>query len=139
MKPYLASILAACFLGLAACVSAPTPHAAPPQDAVACATPRGFALTGGVTPLAMDSDVVEVRDAADPEKPQRALSVRLNDEARARVEAYTASHIGDRVTISVAGRMVARLTVRDPIAGPLLITGTSDGDVAMMREKLCGG
>jgi len=95
--------------------------------------------TDSAPALATDADVTEVRVVRDPERTQQALSIRLSDAAAARVRQYTAEHVGDHVVISLGDRVVARLTVRDPVEGPLLVTGSSADDVAQMRAKLCGG
>jgi preprotein translocase subunit SecD len=84
------------------------------------------------------ADVQSVAIVQDPERPQHALSVRLVDDARARLERVTSENVGRKAAIVVAGRVAAQLTIRDPIRGPaLLVTGGSEADVDAMTRALC--
>lgn len=137
MRHTILGVFTAVALGLAGCAGAPPPSAAS-TGALSCATPHGFTMVGdGNAPLAADADVAEVRTVRDPERPQRALSIRLNDDARGRVERYTTAHVGEHVAITIGDRVVARLKVRDPIAGAVLVTGASEADIADIEARLC--
>jgi len=130
-------VLAAIVFGLWGCAG--PPPATAKNELRTCAPTHGFVLaTDSATTLATDADVAEVRDVPDPEKAQPALSIRLSDAAAARVRQYTAEHVGEHVAISLGDRVVARPIVRDPVDGPLLVTGSSADDVAQMRARLCG-
>jgi preprotein translocase subunit SecD len=138
MRRALAGVLAAIVLGVWACAGPPAATAR--NEPTTCGPAHDFVMaTDSATTLATDGDVAEVRDVRDPEKAQPALSIRLSDAAAARVRQYTAEHVGEHVVISLGARVVARLTVRDPVEGPVLVTGSSADDVAQMRAKLCGG
>jgi hypothetical protein len=137
MRRAIVGLVAATFLGVWGCASPPAATAK--NESTKCGPVHGFVLaTDAATTLATDADVAEVRDVPDPEKAQPALSIRLGDAAAARVRQYTAEHVGEHVVISLGDRVVARLTVRDPVEGPLLVTGSSADDVAQMRARLCG-
>ena len=136
MRRMLLSVAAAMALGLSACAGTPPPRSEP----LSCATPHGFVMaTDSASPLVTDADVTEVRVVHDPERAQSALSISLSDASAARVRQYTSAHVGDHVVVSVGDRVVARLTVRDPVESPVLVTGSSADDVAQMRASLCGG
>jgi preprotein translocase subunit SecD len=137
MRRRSAAVLGAMLLGLAACAGSPG-TIAKNNETPTCA-PHGFVLASeSAGTLASDADVADVHVVSDPEKPQQALSLRFTDAAAARLRQYTAAHVGERIVISVGDRVVARLTVRDPVEGPVLVTGSSPDDVADMRAKLCG-
>jgi hypothetical protein len=139
MKRFLPAVLTAILLAGAACAGAPPPTAVASNDGAACTAPHGFTLTSASgDALANDADVGDVLVVKDPEKPGlAALSIRLRDDAGARVQRYTAAHVGEQVTVSVRERVVARPTVRDPIGASFLVTGSSEADVAEMRAALC--
>jgi hypothetical protein len=114
--------------------------------AVACGGPPGPAappgpsrleLRAGDDRLVLDGSVKAVRDVPDPERPGKALAVDLADDARSRLTAFTARHVGERVRFVVAGREVMAPTVRDPITTPsILLTGGNDAEVDSMRRAL---
>jgi len=85
------------------------------------------------------ADVERIDLVRDPERPQRALSIRLREDVRARLERVTGDNVGRRVAIVVGGRVAATLAIRDPVRGPsLLVTGASDADVDSMTRAVCG-
>jgi preprotein translocase subunit SecD len=136
MRRMLLAVATAMALGICACAGAPPARSEPPP----CATAHGFVMaTDSASTLATDADVTEVRVVHDPERAQPALSIRLSDASAERVRQYTSAHVGDHVVLSVGNRVVARLTVRDPVESPVLVTGSSADDVAQMRASLCGG
>lgn len=138
MRRRFAAVLGAMLLGIAACAGSPG-MIAKNNETPTCTTPHGFVLASeSAGTLASDSDVADVHVVNDPEKPQQALSIRFDDAAAARLRQYTAAHVGERIVISIGDRVVARLTVRDPVEGPVLVTGSSPDDVADMRARLCG-
>jgi len=152
--PRLAALAVAALLGCA-----PSPPPAPAaQPSTACA-PRagvevrlvsstgegdhfaGWSGDGAVlepTAWITSVDVERVDVVRDPEHPRRALSVRLRDDARQRLERLTGDNVGRRVAIVVGGRVAATLAIRDPVRGPaLLVTGASEADVESMTRAIC--
>jgi hypothetical protein len=87
--------------------------------------------------LNLDDAVRDTHLVRDPEREGKALSVDLRDDARPRVQRFTAAHVGDRVAFVVGGRAATTLTVRDSVVGAsLLLTATNDADVLEMQRRL---
>ena len=70
---------------------------------------------GGEDRLVLDGRLRAIRVVRDPERDGIALSVDLDQAARASIARFTGKHVGERVEILVAGRTVATLLVRDPV------------------------
>jgi preprotein translocase subunit SecD len=154
----ITSVVALAVAGLIGCASTAPPPTPASETPTACAprarvevklvseTGTGERVTGWsgdgavLEPTAWitSADVERINIVQDPEHARRALSVRLREDARARLERLTGDHVGRRVAIVVAGRVAATLAVRDPVRGPaLLVTGASEADVDSMTRAVC--
>lgn len=123
---------------LAACGGAPA-SAAPTASSSGAPPPR-LELRAGQDRLVLDGDVQAVRVVSDPERDGKALAIDLRDDARARLEAFTSRHVGERVAFLVGGREAMAPTVRDPITVPsILLTARDDASLEEMRRALGQG
>lgn len=154
MRPARAVLLAAALV-LAGCMPAATPSAPvepdrPPLpgvdvrlsavDAAGKGVParwRDETLALREPPIASSADIADVRSGRD-DYGQAALQIRYRAEAHQRIHDGTAAMVGQRIAISVDGRVLMVATVQGPFSESMNLSGLNDGDAKALEKHITG-
>lgn len=94
-------------------------------------------LTLREPPLASSADIADVRAVQD-EYGQTALQIRYRPEAHQRIHDGTAAMVGQRMAISVDGRVLMVATVQGPFAESMNLSGLTGSDAEALEKHITG-
>ncbi|HFF3762196.1 SecDF P1 head subdomain-containing protein [Stenotrophomonas forensis] len=94
-------------------------------------------LTLREPPLARSADIADVRAVQD-EYGQTALQIRYRPEAHQRIHDGTAAMVGQRMAISVDGRVLMVATVQGPFAESMNLSGLTGSDAEALEKHITG-
>ncbi len=94
-------------------------------------------LTLREPPLARSADIADVRAVQD-EYGQTALQIRYRPEAHQRIHDGTAAMVGQRMAISVDGRVLMVATVQGPFAESMNLSGLTGSDAEVLEKHITG-
>ncbi len=94
-------------------------------------------LTLREPPLARSADIADVRTVQD-EYGQTALQIRYRPEAHQRIHDGTAAMVGQRMAISVDGRVLMVATVQGPFAESMNLSGLTGSDAEALEKHITG-
>ncbi|MBA0447627.1 SecDF P1 head subdomain-containing protein [Stenotrophomonas maltophilia] len=94
-------------------------------------------LTLREPPIASSADIADVRSVQD-DHGLTALQIRYRREAQQRIQDGTAALVGQRIAISVDGRVLMVATVQGPFAESMNLSGLTGSDAAALEKHITG-
>lgn len=94
-------------------------------------------LTLREPPLASSADIADVRSVLD-DNGFTALQIRYRPEAQRRIHDGTAAMVGQRMAISVDGRVLMVATVHGPFSDSMNLSGLAGSDAMALEKHITG-
>ncbi len=94
-------------------------------------------LTLREPPIARSADIADVRAVQD-EYGQTALQIRYRPDAHQRIHDGTAAMVGQRMAISLDGRVLMVATVQGPFAESMNLSGLTSSDAEALEKHITG-
>ncbi|PTA70609.1 MULTISPECIES: hypothetical protein [unclassified Stenotrophomonas] len=95
------------------------------------------ALTLREPPIASSADIADVRAVQD-DYGLTALQIRYRPEAHQRIHDGTAAMVGQRMAISVDGRVLMVATVQGPFSESMNLSGLAGSDAKALEKHITG-